>query len=166
VARHLITQAHRERVRLRRSRYVSPAPGPVPAPRAAQDQAPVRVVVGVDGSDASRRALTFAAREANAHGGRLTVCWTGPAPESTVPVAAGEPASARSSLDRIEEELLAVVAAAAPELDPDLRMVPAIFGARPDELAELARSADLLVVARPYARRLIRQAGCPVMLVP
>jgi nucleotide-binding universal stress UspA family protein len=135
----------------------------------------VRVVVGVDGSDASRRALTFAAREANAHGGRLTVCWTGPAIDSTV--ATGEPASARSSVDRIEEELLAVVAAAAPDLDPDLRMVPAVLEARPYELAELARTADLLVVARPSGhhvtrqssgemRRLIRQAGCPVMLVP
>ena len=135
------------------------------------------MVVGVDGSDASRRALTFAAREANAHGGQLTVCWTGPAADSAVPVDAGEPASARSSLDRIEEELLAVVAAAAPDVDPDVRMVPAVLGARPDELAKLARSADLLVLARPAerhltrqsageVRRLIRQAGCPVMLVP
>ena len=155
-------------------------PGPVPGgARAAQDHALVRVVVGVDGvTDASRRALTFAAREAerswwtadgllDGTGGRLPRCRS----------RAASPASARSSLDRIEEELLAVVAAAAPDVDPDVRMVSAVLGARPDELAELARSADLLVLARPAerhltrqsageVRRLIRRAGCPVMLVP
>jgi nucleotide-binding universal stress UspA family protein len=177
VARHLITQAHRERVRLRRSKFGLPTPGPIPVPRAAQDGAPVRVVVGVDGSDASRRALNFAAREASAHGGLLTVCWTGAEIESAGSSAGSQPASARGDLDRIEEELLAVVAAAAPYLDPDVRMVPSVLGAKPDELADFARSADLLVLARPYERhlsrqslgemrRLIRHARCPVMLVP
>jgi nucleotide-binding universal stress UspA family protein len=134
----------------------------------------VRVVVGVDGSDASHRALALAAREAKAHGGRLTVCWTGPVTDSLLP---GEPASARGSLDRIEDELIALVAAAAPDLDPEVRMVPAVIGSKPDELAALACSADLLVVARPYERnlprqsvgemrRMIRHASCPVMLVP
>ncbi len=95
-----------------------------------------------------------------------------------MPAGQGAPDSARGDLDRIEDEILSVVAATAPDLDPEVRMVPAVFEAKADELAEVARGADLLVVARPYqrylsrqatsnvARRLISHAGCPVMLVP
>ncbi len=95
-----------------------------------------------------------------------------------MPSGPGTPTSAHGDLDRIEDEIVSIVAAAAPELDPEVRMVPAVFEAKADELAEVSRDADLLVVARPYqrylsrqatsnvTRRLISHAGCPVMLVP
>lgn len=178
IARHIVTQAHRERVRLRRMAHTRVVPGDSVLPVAREEGAQLRVVVGVDESDASRRALTWAAREAKAHSGHLTVCWTGPARSSATPTGPGPASSAHGDLDRIEDEILAVVAAAAPDLDPDVRLVPAVLEAKADELADLARDADLLVVARPYqrylsrqaaasvTRRLVNHAGCPVLLVP
>jgi nucleotide-binding universal stress UspA family protein len=135
------------------------------------------VVVGVDLSDASRRALEWAAREAQSHHGRLTACWTGRLPATAIPAGAGEPGSARGSLDKIEDDILALIAEWAPDLEPDVRLGASVVEAGADELLELSRSADLLVLAcsheghwgRPSAvnvRRVIGRATCPVVLVP
>lgn len=176
VARHMVSEAHRERVRLRRlrPRRVSPTPR-MAAPRAPRHG--MLVVVGVDLSDSSRRALEWAAREAQSHHGRLTACWTGRLPASTTTVGGGKPGSARSDLDKVEEDLLALIAQWAPDLEPEVRLGASVVEAGADELLELSRNADLLVLAcsndghwgRPSAvnvRRVVGRANCPVVLVP
>ncbi len=178
IARHIVTEARRERIRLRRGPPTRHSRSPHPAAPPADTGAPMHVVVGVDGSEGSRRALMWAAREAHVHDGRLTVCWTGPSLASSAPTGQGEAGFGHDSGDRIEEELGAVIAAAAPGLQPDLRTAPVALGARAQELVELSGSADLLVVARPrewhlsrqspatVTRRVINQARCSVLLVP
>ncbi len=175
IARHIVSEAHRERVRLRALRppRVEPASRAAAAPAGGR----IHVVVGVDLSDGSRRALTWAAREAMAHQGSLTACWTGRLPASALSGGPDEPASARSDLDKIEEDLRAEIAEAAPDLVADVRVGPAVVEAGADELLELASGADLLVLAcsseghwgRPSpvnVRRVIGRATCPVVLVP
>ncbi|HEX4016690.1 MAG TPA: universal stress protein [Frankiaceae bacterium] len=110
----------------------------------------MHVVVAVDGSAASRRALTWAGREAFAHHGRLTVCWTGH---------------------------ISGPSEAIPDLEPDCQQF-LVLGSALEDLVEVARLADLLVVGRPHerhfavspsgalARRVISQCGCPMLLVP
>jgi nucleotide-binding universal stress UspA family protein len=169
MARHIVSEAHRERVRLRRTR---PPRVMAPAQRSpAPEKTALQVVVGVDGSDGSRRAPAWAAREASAHGGRLTACWTGHVAGS------GAAGSARSGSDSIEDELVAVVACSAPSLDRD-RQQFLVLGPVLEELVALADHADLLVVARPHehhfavspsgavTRRVIDQCSCPVLLIP
>ena len=176
VARHMVSEAHRERVRLRRLRPRRTSPTPrMSAP--ASPRHGMLVVVGVDLSDSSRRALEWAAREAQWHHGRLTACWTGRLPAATTSAGSGQLGSARSDLDKIEDDLLALIAQWAPDLDPVIRLGESAVEAGADELLELSRNADLLVLAcsndghwgRPSAvnvRRIVGRASCPVVLVP
>ncbi len=178
IARHIVTEARQERTRLRRGRPTRQSRSPHPAAPPADAGAAMQVVVGIDGSDGSRRALMWAAREAQVHDGHLTVCWTGPLLASSAPTGEGEAGGAHGSGDRNEDEIVAAIAEAAPGLQPELRAAPIVLGSRVQELVELSARADLLVVARPHewhlsrqspataTRRVINQAQCPVLLVP
>ncbi len=176
IARHIVSEAHRERVRLRRLRPRRTSAAPQEPASPVRSDSPLRVLVGVDHSDSSRRALRWAAREAAQHHGRLTVCWIGTVPLSA-PDGQADASSARGFGDSIDDELAAAVAETAPDLDPARQQI-LVLGPRLQELLELARSCDLLVMARPQeryfavlpsaavTRRLLSQAGCPVLLVP
>jgi nucleotide-binding universal stress UspA family protein len=104
------------------------------------------VLVGVDGSRGSRKALAWAAAEAAEHGADLIVLnvWEfpllPPAGSGTVPLDAPEPAdeAAETLINIIKEEL---------GDDPPVRAQPVIKHGRPAEvLIEQSAAVDLLVV--------------------
>jgi nucleotide-binding universal stress UspA family protein len=176
IARHIVGEARRERVRARRARPKARSTRSRQAsPPAVQDRA-LHVVVGVDGSGGSRRALTWAAREAMAHDGWLTVCWTGHLPLSSATGPSGA-SSAHGEGDRIVDELVATVAEVAPELERAHQQF-VVLGPATQELVGIADKADLLVMAKPHdrhfavqpsaavTRRVITQSTCRVLLVP
>jgi nucleotide-binding universal stress UspA family protein len=106
------------------------------------------VVVGVDGSDGSRRALAWAAEEAREHQARLTVitAWTPP----PAPVGAGY-ASFRGYAEvdfgkLAEHELEEAVAAVLGE-DTDLPVERVLIEGHPArQLIDASSEADLVVV--------------------
>lgn len=135
------------------------------------------VVAGIDGSLASRLALTWAAEEAARRGWRLHVvtAWQCPAPS---PEGADPPPSGPGGPDEAAQEATALVD----------REVEAVLGedattarraepGRPAEvLLEAARHARLLVIGAPgqgvrdrwhgVAEQVARRARCAVLMVP
>jgi len=145
---------------------------------AEQDEASGRVVVGVDGSEPSRRALRWADRQATLTRASLDIvtAWTfpdHPAPLDVVPkVPFPEDTlvQAQEALDRLVEEIL-------PQRAKDRVHARVIRGDAAAVLIEAARDADLLVVGsrgrNEFAELLLgsvsdhcaRHAGCPVVIV-
>ena len=176
IARHIVSEARRERVGLRRARPRSLSTAPHDRAIPVATESPMRILVGVDGSASARRALIWAAREARQHHGRLTVCWTGTVP-SAPPPGPADGGCAHGARVRIEDELTAAVAETTPDLDPRQQQF-VVLGPRLEDVLDLARDADLLVMARPHdrhfavqpgaavTRRLTNQSTCPVLLVP
>jgi nucleotide-binding universal stress UspA family protein len=137
------------------------------------------IVVGVDGSEGSRRALHWAANEAAARGDDLTLVYVWERPQAYAPLGLGaypidpEPIqeAAQSVLDGLVQE--------ARELAPD---VPArgllVEGPPAGALLDAARSADLLVVGSrglggfrslllgSVSHQVVQHAPCPVVIVP
>ncbi|WP_458248536.1 universal stress protein [Streptomyces sp. MAI_2237] len=132
------------------------------------------IVVGVDGSDASRAALRWAARQAGLTGAALRIvqAWR-------LPATYGMPADysggdfekqARESLARTVEETLGEH----PEIPADLEVVE---GHPAAVLTEAARAADLLVVGShghgaftgmllgSVSHHCVHHAVCPVLVV-
>jgi nucleotide-binding universal stress UspA family protein len=131
-----------------------------------------RIVVGVDGSEPSRRALARSAEEAAAHGATLQVihAWNfldqpGPGFDPEY----GE-AAARATVETIVTEVLG----ASPAVSPEIRMVndhpgPALIG--------LAEGAYTLVVGArglggfkglvlgSVSQHLVHHAPCPVLII-
>jgi nucleotide-binding universal stress UspA family protein len=144
----------------------------------AEHVGPGRVVVGVDGSDPSLRALRWAARQAAVTGSNLEVvtAWTFPehaAPLGVVPKVPWPDellAQAQETLDRLLDEVL-------PDRDKDRVHATVRRGSAAPVLLEAARDADLLVVGsrgRGEFTELVlgsvsdscaRHAGCPVVVV-
>jgi nucleotide-binding universal stress UspA family protein len=140
--------------------------------------APGAVVVGVDGSQASRRALRWAARQAGLTGSTLEVvtAWTFPEHAAPLGVVPRVPwpeellAQARKALDRLLDEVL-------PDRDKDRVHARVVRGNAAPVLVDAARNADLLVVGTrgrgefaelvlgSVSERCVRHAGCPVVIV-
>jgi nucleotide-binding universal stress UspA family protein len=139
------------------------------------------IVVGVDGSDHSRRALEWAIREAGLRGAALTVLavhqvagnhWTGN-PEI---YPADQPATAvvrRAAEDAVQQ---AVSQAGAP--GPASVTVRAVSGLPAQELVAASSDADLVVVGSrggggfaklvlgSVSNQVVSHAACPVAVIP
>ena len=130
------------------------------------------LVVGVDGSDGSRRALHWALEEARVRGAsvRAVLVWSYLDQPDGFDAAYGED-DARQRLDRAVDEVASEIG------DVDLeRIVVCDLPAR--ALLEAARDADLLVVGSRGAggfkglllgsvsQQVVQHAPCPVVVVP
>ncbi len=147
-----------------------------PAGQAGQ---PGHVVVGVDGSDVSRRALHWAAEEAWRRGIPLTVCraWQASSSEhvSTAEQSSDEPASVG---ERAEQEVRSDVDSVVGFVSGRIQVTPLVLGGSASELLErAAQDASLVVLGDPHrgqrlphpksvARHVLSHAPCPVVLVP
>jgi nucleotide-binding universal stress UspA family protein len=140
--------------------------------------APGAVVVGVDGSEPSLRALRWAAHQAGLTGSTLEVvtAWTFPehaAPLGVVPKVPWPEellAQAQEALDRLLDEVL-------PNRDKDRVHARVVRGSAGPVLVDAAHDADLLVVGTrgrgefadlflgSVSERCVRHAGCPVVVV-
>ncbi|HLG67213.1 MAG TPA: universal stress protein [Acidimicrobiales bacterium] len=133
-----------------------------------------RIVVGVDGSDASKEALRWAAAQAEATGAslRVVIAWEFPAAWGGVPLPASyDPEqSARQAAEEVIDEVLGA------DRRPDVRLD--VVESRPaPALIEAARGADLLVVGSrghgaftgmllgSVSQHCVGHAPCPVVVV-
>lgn len=143
------------------------------------------IVVGVDGSDHSRRALEWAVREAAVRRTPLTVL----AVQQPVTIYWGAGAAipcpdpydqdlVKQTLESAEKETDGVLEQAAPAIRPPSVKVRAVAGLPAEELLKAAADADMIVVgsrgADGFARLLMgsvstqvtHHAPCAVVVVP
>jgi nucleotide-binding universal stress UspA family protein len=143
------------------------------------------IVVGIDGSDHSRRALEWAAREAAVRQTPLTVL----AVQPPIPVYWGAGAAVpmpgpydqdlvKQILESAEKTTASVLEQAAPEFRPPSVAVRAVAGLPAEQLLQAAADADMIVVgtrgAGGFTRLLMgsvstqvtHHAHCPVVVVP
>ena len=138
-----------------------------------------RVLVGVDGSESSIRALRWAARQAGFMGAALEVVtvWTFPEHAAPLGIVPHVPwpeellVVAQDELDKLVDRVL-------PERDPHRVHAHVIRGSAAPVLLEAAQDADLLVVGSrgrgtfaelllgSVSERCMRHAKCPVVVVP
>ncbi len=139
------------------------------------------IIVGLDGSDHSGRALDWAIREAGLRGAALTVLavhevasnhWTGN-PEL---YPADQPAT--EAVRRAAEDVVQKAVTQAGEPGPASVTVRAVSGLARQELVQASSDADLVVVGQRggggFARLLmgsvssqvVHHAACPVVVVP
>jgi nucleotide-binding universal stress UspA family protein len=140
------------------------------------------IVVGVDGSHHSRRALGWAMREAQQHGVPLQVVTVHPAPvRPATGIYWGVPALPENSFDpelaRVAVQQFVDEVAKETETKPEVT-VSVVTGDAAEELVKASRDADMLVVGSRgsggFARLLMgsvssqvtHHAECPVMIVP
>jgi nucleotide-binding universal stress UspA family protein len=138
------------------------------------------IIVGVDGSGCSQRALEWAAREAAAHRAPLTVLTVHQAAADIYGAVAEYPDDAdrtQKARDAVQAETDKVLAKLG-EDRPESVTVTAVHGFPVDELVKASEGADLLVMGRRGAGGLVRlllgstayavtqHARSPVMLVP
>ncbi|WP_087096021.1 universal stress protein [Nocardiopsis sp. JB363] len=133
------------------SRTASDAPCPViVVPEAGEDRRHGKVVVGVDGSDSSRRALRFALRHALLTGSSVEVVnsWEVPLPQDTESLAADAGAMHEEVFDRQSEEIVAgVLAEVIDDQTEDLDISAVRMQEDPVEaLTRASQEADLIVV--------------------
>jgi nucleotide-binding universal stress UspA family protein len=135
-----------------------------------------RIVVGVDGSDGSERALRWAVNEAHTRGGTvqavMTYDWAG----TEAALLAG--LTAEDERQRAEDILAEAVSAIRREYRDVPIAAEVVLGNPAHKLAEAARDANILVVGSRGHGRLrqavlgsvsedcIRHAPCPVVVVP
>lgn len=139
-----------------------------------------RVVVGVDGSDASSAALLFAAREARARNGVLEVVsvWHYPAFSDSMGGVYPMP-SMLAEIGRSEEIKLSEQVDTVLGSGPDLSVQQhSVCGSAASELLARAVGADLLVVGSSghgaflsavlgsTAHKCVNHAPCPIAVVP
>jgi nucleotide-binding universal stress UspA family protein len=139
------------------------------------------IVVGVDGSRPSERALTWAVDEARAHGDDLLLvhAWAYPAVLAMSYGGPELPVPCHDEIEQLFEELLEKAAdqarGRAPGLVVRTRLVPGHAGAA---LVEAARGARMLVVGSrglggcrgmllgSVSTSCVHHAACPVVIVP
>jgi len=137
------------------------------------------IVVGVDGSEGSRRALAWAANEAATRGGsvRAVVAWSWDGLEYG-PVAATYPQeAAQRARQLLDREIKALNDQPGPQAQA--QVAGEVVEGRPaDVLTAAGRSADLLVlgshghsrvrhtVLGSVSEECIRKASCPVLVIP
>lgn len=141
------------------------------------------VLVGVDGSDHSRRALEWAMREAAQHHVPLTVMTVRPAPVRPateifwgireLPEDSGELELAQAAVQQFADKVAREIGVTVPELT-----VSAVTGDVAEELVKASRDADLLVVGSrggggfasllmgSVSSQATHHAACPVVVVP
>jgi nucleotide-binding universal stress UspA family protein len=137
---------------------------------------PDRILVGVDGSETSLRAASYAAGLARRQGAKLIVLYVKTPP--AVSLAAPEVAVAiDQSRDQIAEELLEQINMNAPRLGVEVELVVR-EGSAHAELLQLAeeRRVDAIVIGAStqaghrlvgsLATKLVRRAAWPVTVVP
>ena len=137
-----------------------------------------RIVVGVDGSDPSIRALQWAARQAEWSGATLDVltAWNFPEHPAPLGIVVHVPwpdelmAEARLKLDELIRDTL-------PTTGPDRVHAQVVRGSAVPVLLEASRDADLLVVGShgrgamaelllgSVSDRCVRHAGCSVVVI-
>jgi len=139
------------------------------------------IIVGVDGSEISRRALDWAVREAGLRGAALTVLavhqvatnhWTGTA--ELYP--ADQPMT--ETMRRAAEEAVQKAVSQAGEPAPASVTVRAVSGLPAQELLGASSDADLVVVGTnsggglsqmllgSVTNKVVNHAACPVVLIP
>ncbi len=139
------------------------------------------IVVGVDGSDHSQRALEWAMREAAAHQSPLTVIAVHPVAKSAWtgrPITyAAEDQAAEEQARQAAQEAVDRTAATLGQSKPSSVAVRAVSGVPAEELINASADADLLVVgsrgAGGFSRLVIgsvssqvtHHASCPVVVV-
>ncbi len=137
------------------------------------------VVVGVDGSEGSRRALRWAAAEATVRGDALELVHVWDPPQSYAPVDmevyAADPEPIRDASQQLLDDLVAAAQELAPGVEVRGSLVP---GPPAQALLESARTADLLVVGSrglggfkslllgSVSQQVTHHAPCPVVIVP
>ena len=141
------------------------------------------ILVGVDGSDHSRRALSWAMREAAHHHVPLTVMTVRPAPVRPatqiywnvpdLPDRSFDPESARTALQKMVDEAAEDLGETPPEV-----IVSVTTGDPAEELVKASYDADMLVVGSRgsgvFAKLLIgsvsskvtHHAASPVVVIP
>jgi nucleotide-binding universal stress UspA family protein len=141
------------------------------------------ILVGVDGSDHSRRALSWAMREAAAHQVPLTVMAVHAGPPRpatqvywnvpTLPEGSPDPELARTAVRKWVDTVADEDALTVPEVIVDVRT-----GDPAEELVSASRDADLLVVGSrgsgvwaqillgSVSSKVVHHATCPVVVVP
>jgi nucleotide-binding universal stress UspA family protein len=140
-----------------------------------------RIVVGIDGSHHSTRALEWALKEAAAQQAPLTVLTVHSVPASPwtgSPVVGERDADAQEQMLKAAEELTQKAASELGEGQPDSVTVRAINGFPAEALIEVSKDVDLVVVgsrgAGGFARlmmgsvssQVVGHAHCPVVVVP
>jgi len=139
------------------------------------------IIVGVDGSEISRRALDWAVREAGLRGAALTVLavhqvatnhWTGTA--ELYP--ADQPMT--ETMRRAAEEAVQKAVSQAGEPAPASVTVRAVSGLPAQELVGASSDADLVVVGTnsggglsqmllgSVTNKVVNHAACPVVVIP
>jgi len=139
------------------------------------------IIVGVDGSEISRRALDWAVREAGLRGAALTVLavhqvatnhWTGTA--ELYP--ADQPMT--ETMRRAAEEAVQKAVSQAGESTPASVTVRAVSGLPAQELLGASSDADLVVVGTnsggglsqmllgSVTNKVVNHAACPVVVIP
>jgi len=138
-----------------------------------------RIVVGVDGSEPSIRALQWAARQAEWSGATLEVLTVWTFPEHTAPLGIVPHVPwPEELLAEAQAKLDDLIGREMPNRDPDRVQVHVIRGSAAPVLLEAAQAADLIVVGSrgrgaladlllgSVSERCVRHAGCPVVVVP
>jgi nucleotide-binding universal stress UspA family protein len=137
------------------------------------------IVVGVDGSGHSRKALERAVAEAAAHGVPLTVLAVHQAVRDVyggISHYTEDPGLTEKAKEAAQAETDQALAAASAR--PESVTVTAVHGLPVDELVKASQSADMLVLGRRgaggFARltmgsvssQVVHHAQCPVLVVP
>ncbi|SNS10948.1 Nucleotide-binding universal stress protein, UspA family [Geodermatophilus saharensis] len=151
-------------------------------PRAAAPAGPPRVVVGFDGSPASRAALSAAVEEAARTGAQVDVVASFVLADTWVDLSSVVPPSRDEVRDdlraKAEEAVDAVLADRPPDAAVPRVDVEVVEGGASDVLVARARDAALLVVASrghgavrgllvgSVALHCVMHAACPVLVVP
>jgi nucleotide-binding universal stress UspA family protein len=137
------------------------------------------IVVGVDGSDGSRRALRWAAGEAAVRGDELALVHVWERPQAYAPMGLGAYPVDPEPIQEAARSLLDGLVGEARQLAGDAPVQGLLVeGAPAEALLEAARTADLLVVGSrglggfrslllgSISQQVAHHAPCPVVIVP
>ena len=139
------------------------------------------IVVGIDGSPNSERALDWAMRQAAAVRAPLTVITVHEVPKSYwggIPVVGPGDEPLLESLRQAAEEMTQKVAGRLGDAGPVSVAVHAVSGFVVKELVDASRDADLVVLGTRYAggftrmlmgsvsSEVVQHSACPVVIVP
>lgn len=144
-----------------------------------------RIVVGVDGSEHARRALSWALDEARRHGAAVEIVHAVPDAGAELAAASEDGANdvMRAAVELLDDQVSALNDAAgrraAPDPVPEVCVTRTIVAGRPaDVLVQRSREADLLVVGTrghggfaglllgAVGLHAVTHAACPVAVVP
>jgi nucleotide-binding universal stress UspA family protein len=136
-----------------------------------------QIVVGIDGSEASQRALEWAAEEARLRGAHLRVVhsWLEVFIDGTFTAPA---VYERDAIEQGAREVLDKAVASIPDGSPELSVEPVLVHGQPEVvLLHEAENADLVVVGSrgrggfaelimgSVSHRVVQHAPCPVVVI-